>query len=99
MRLMMLHANYRQAGFLGPMRRRVVRVKVADNCFRLETVEAAKIVDCAFEGVPGLKRLEVTDVLAEKDVSPDCDGNRVLEMPPDGEHRRQFSAHTNSQGG
>jgi len=44
-----------------------------------------------------LERFEIADVLTEKHVLAHGDGDRVLKMTSDREHRRQFVGHVNSQ--
>ena len=94
MRLMMLNPNDRQPRPLCPVRRRVVRMQIADDRLGLETVEAAKVVDGAFEGVTRLERFQVADMLAEENILPDADGDRVLQMAAHCEHRLHSFADT-----
>src|ERR1700758_2267369 len=61
-RLMMLHPNYRESGFLGPVRGGVVGMKIADHRFWFEAVQAAEVVDRPFEGETGFECFQVPDV-------------------------------------
>src|SRR5437899_4726657 len=96
-RLMMLHPNDRQSRLLCPVCRGVVRMQIADDRLGLETVEPAEVVDGALEGVTRFERFQVADVLADENVLPDSDGNRVLQMAAHCEHRLHISRHANSQ--
>src|SRR5208283_1608465 len=81
------------------MRRGIVGMEIAGNGLGLETVEAAEIGNGALEGAASLERIEVADVLAEKNVLADGNGDGVLQMAADGEHGRQAVAHANAERG
>jgi hypothetical protein len=95
--LMMLHPNHAKAGVLGPVRRGVVGMQIADHRFRLEAVESAQICDRILEGLTRLESFQVADVMAEEDVAPDRDGDCILQMAANREHRRKVASNADSQ--
>ncbi len=87
MRLMMLYADDREPGFLRPLRGRVVGMQVANNGLGLEAVEAAQIINCAFERQTSFERFEIANMLADKNVIAHTDRDGVLEMTSYGQNR------------
>ena len=52
-------------------------------------VEAQEVGDDPLEGGQGLGRLQVADVLADEDLTPDAEGDGVLQMRAHGQNGRQ----------
>src|SRR5215469_16535547 len=67
-RLMMLDANNGQARPFGPLRRSVIRMQIAYDGLRLETIQAAEVVDRSLESLARFERFQITDVLAEENI-------------------------------
>src|ERR1700757_5513147 len=72
-------------------------MQIAYDRFGFEAVETAKVIDSVFEGVTRFECLQVADMLADENILPNADGNRVLQVSADSEHRRHVSQHSNSQ--
>src|ERR1051326_6822988 len=66
-------------------------MQIADHRLRLEAVETAQIVNGPLKCVPGFKGLQIANVLAEKNVAADANGDRVLEISADGQYRGNFA--------
>src|SRR5579872_555132 len=72
-------------------------MQIADHGLRPKAVEAAEIFDGSLKGLAGFDGFEISDVLAEKDVVADGDGDRILQVSADGEQGRKFLGNANAQ--
>ena len=67
--------------------RAVVGMEIGDDLRRFRAVQIAERDDDALEGVAGLRRLEVPNMLADKHTATDAEPDRILQMCADGQRR------------
>ena len=87
---MMLHRHHRQTARAGPTRRRVVRMRVADDCFGLHAVQPLQIRDDLGKHAFAAHRTHIADVRREHGAIAPCERDRRLQMSAD---RKQWYAH------
>ncbi len=74
---------------LGEAARCVVRVKIARDELRPHVVKAQKLAGRAGHPRRSFRGVQVAEVLADDDFSPDCEGHGALEVGAEGQHDRR----------
>ncbi len=92
--MMMLYLHKRDSKLPGtplrPDRRGIIWMKIANDCLRLKAIEPAKVINYTLKRISRLDRIEIADMLTEKYLPPDRNGDCVLEMPTHGKYRPKF---------